>query len=460
MSESEVNFPWVHALCADFSREYDYDLRAPMLVALSGGADSVALLLALREAGIAVGAAHLDHGTREGGSAADAQWVETFCASLGIPCFSKQVNVPALAEASEQSFEEVARGVRYDFLAETAQAEGYTAIATGHHADDQAETALMRVLRGTSPKGLGGIPGVGAWKGVAVVRPLLHVTRDAIEAYVRGQGVAYRDDHTNNDPQYVRNRVRHSLMPLLRESFNPQVGVALRRMATVARDEDAVMQALCDEAYAVLVAGQEICRIQFGAVSRAIQRRVLVRLAHEAGAIADFDAIEGALEFVVKGATGHHYDWGRGVQLSNGREVTLVVQDSVTAAASVEISVPGRVEAFGKIWDITLLDALPEEPLANYCNATRQVVDATALGNRVVLRQREAGDRFQPFGMDGTRKVKDYLNDCGLPLEQRDALVLVTNGDAIVWVAGHAMAQPFVVTEGTQSFVHIEVMPT
>lgn len=449
----------MQAISTNFERSSGYALAGPILVAVSGGADSVALVLGFKEAGIEVGIAHLDHSTRAGESAEDAQWVETFATSLNVPYFTKRVDVPALAEKSTQSFEEVARQVRYDFLAETAKAQDYTAIATGHHANDQAETVLMRVLRGTSPKGLGGIPGVGKWDGVCLVRPLLSVTREAIETYVRSHDVDYREDHTNNDPQYVRNRVRHALLPLLREKFNPKVDLALRRLATVAQDEDAVMETLCTEAYEQCVQDLEINRATFGGAYRALQRRVLVRLAHEVDAIADFEAIEGALEFIEQGATGQHYDWGHGVQLSNGRETTLIVQSPLKGEAPVECNVPGSVEAFGYTWEFTLLDTRPEGSLAAYCTPTRQVVDATALGDRVVLRHRENGDRFQPFGMDGTRKLKDYLNDNGLPLEQRDALVLVTNGEAIVWVTGHALAQPFATTEATEQWVQIDVHP-
>lgn len=460
MSHSESLSPVAQAIAHDFEQGYGVALEGKILVALSGGADSVALVLALKEAGISVGVAHLDHGTRDGVSAEDAEWVEAFAQSLGVSCVVKQVDVPALADVSERSFEEFARAVRYDFLVEMARAGGYDLIATGHHADDQAETIMMRIVRGTSLTGLKGIPGVGDWDGVPIVRPLLDVTRADIEAYVRGRGVEYREDHTNTDPKYVRNRVRHRLMPLLREEFNPQVDEALHRLSQVAKDEDALLDALCERAYQVCVQGAEIHREPFGVLHRAEQRRLLVRIAHETGALADFDRIEEAVAFVVSGTSGQRYDWGGGVYLSNGREVTQVVSASASAEAEcVQVSVPGRCDAFGQRWTFSHLDALPDEPLSRYCTPMRQVVDAKALGDRVVLRHRMDGDRLQPYGMDGTRKLKDYLNDTGLPLEQRDALVLVCAGESIVWVAGYAVAQPFVATDATEHLIQIDVTP-
>jgi tRNA(Ile)-lysidine synthase len=317
----------------------------------------------------------------------------------------------------------------------------------------------MRVLRGTSLKGLTGIPGVGAWGGVPIVRPLLAVSRADIEAYLHGHGQDYREDHTNSDPQYLRNRVRHQLLPLLRDSFNPQVDEALCRLSQVALDENAVLEELSEEAYQGCVHDATIDRAAFGASFRALQRRVLVRLAHEVGAIADFDKIEGALEFIVDGTSGQRYDWGGCVLLSNGRERTQIVRAPAELEKPVTVTMPGLVQAFGKSWTFTALDSLPEQALAAYCTPTRQVVDAQALGDTVVLRHRQDGDRFQPFGMNGTRKLKDYLNDSGLPLEQRDALVLVTAGDAIVWVAGYAVAQPYVATDRSQQLIQIDVTP-
>ena len=170
-----------------------------VLVAVSGGADSVALLVGLVELGVDAGVAHLDHGTRDGQSSKDASWVENLASSMALPYYFRKIDVPALAEGSSKSFEEIARYVRYDFLAEVAEENKYSLIATGHHANDQSETVLMRLIRGTSLTGLAGIPAMGEWNGIPVIRPLLDVAREDIVDYLSKKGVAFLEDSTNLD---------------------------------------------------------------------------------------------------------------------------------------------------------------------------------------------------------------------------------------------------------------------
>lgn len=429
-----------------------------VLVGVSGGADSVALLSGLLAVGIEVGVGHLDHGTREGQSAVDAEWVRELAEKMGVRCFVKAVDVPGMAAELPESFEEVARGVRYDFLAEVAAAEGYGVIATGHHGDDQVETVLMRVVRGTSPTGLAGIPEIGEWKGVRVIRPLLGVSRSAIEGYLRDAGLDYLEDSSNADPKYVRNRVRHELLPLLREEFNPQIDSALRHLAVLSGDEDDFLGGLVTETMGRCVAGEGmIDREGFRGEHRAVQRRILVRLAHRVGGAGDFSIVDGAVDFVVSGESGSHYDFGNGVSLSNGRDETLVVRKDFGGDASVRVLVPGTALFAGHGFEFIELESLPDEPLKDFCGAGRQVVDADVLGGEVVLRHREDGDRIQPFGMTGTRKVKDYFGDLGIPLEMRDRVPIVACGSEIVWIVGYAVSGKFAVGETTRRGLLIEV---
>lgn len=431
---------------------------AEVLLGVSGGADSVALLSGFVAAGVDVGVAHLDHGTREGQSAKDAKWVEALAASFGVPFFLKAVDVPGMAAASAGSFEEVAREVRYDFLAETAKAHGYGAIATGHHGDDQAETVLMRIVRGTSLTGLAGIPGVGEWNGVPVIRPLLGVSRADIVDYLREKDLEYLEDASNADPKYTRNRIRHELLPMLREKFNPQIDSALRNLAALSREEDALLRGLADEAFSECVEGEgRIDRGRFRGLHRAIQRRILVDLAHRVGGAGDFSIVDGAVDFVVRGDSGSRYDFGNGVMLSNGREETLVVVEAADSVAAVSVVVPGEVLFDGRRFRFSELDSLPEGSLKEFCSCSRQVVDGDALGDCVVLRHREAGDRIRPLGMGGTRKLKDYFGDSGIPLEARDRVPIVASGSEIVWIVGYAVSEAFAVRDTTTRGILIEV---
>ena len=230
------------------------------LAAVSGGPDSMCLAQALHDLRIPFEIAHFDHGTRAGESAQDAAFVREAAARYGVPCYDTRRDMPREAGQSPDSFEEVARRARYAFLLETASARGCQALATGHHADDQAETVLLRLLRGTSPGGLGAIPPVRQCDGVRIIRPLLDCTRDEILAYLEARNVPYREDRTNADTRHPRNRVRHELLPLLTRDYNPRVRDALRRVAEIQHDEDDFLEGLAaDLAEAIVLDDLQWC---------------------------------------------------------------------------------------------------------------------------------------------------------------------------------------------------------
>lgn len=438
---------------------FDWPADQKVLLAVSGGADSMALLHACIEKGIDVGVAHLDHTTREGASTDDATWLKDQVANLSVPFFQKQVDVPALAEASSQSFEEVARTVRYEFLVDVARKNGYSAIATAHHADDQAETVLMRIVRGTSLTGLAGIPARGEWDGMDVLRPLLTVPRSDLIEYLTENDIPWREDESNTDPSYLRNRIRSTLLPVLRTRFNPSVSAALNRLAELSRIDDRYLGTLADEEYAkcIDITGA-VSREYFRALDPALQRRVINRLAQDSGATSEFGRIEAAVEFVSSGGSGLRFDFGNRVQLSNGKDSTLVVPPSHESVniEPVEIPVPGEVAFDQHAFTTTVTDEAPATNLKAYCNSTRQVFDADRVGNDLLLRMRQPGDRFTPIGMSGSRKLKDYFGDLGLPLEQRDATPIITCRGAILWVVGYAAADPYAVTPSTERFLIVE----
>ncbi len=279
------------------------NLLAPgegVVVAVSGGADSVALLAALRELARLPGcrraltAAHLDHGLRAS-SAGDAAFVAALCRRWGLPCVCEARDVAADAAERSVGIEQAARDARYAFLARVAGERGASAVATAHHADDQVETVLHRLLRGTHLRGLAGIPPRRALgEGVDVVRPLLGVRRAEIEAFCRRRQLPWRTDETNADPAMMRNRLRHELLPWLREHVNPDVDAALLRLADAAAEADAVLadraDALLDDAgfradgpRAVMDAA--CLAAADGAVRAAAMRRALERLGARLGRV-------------------------------------------------------------------------------------------------------------------------------------------------------------------------------
>ena len=430
------------------------------LLAVSGGPDSMVLAQVFHELGLPFAIAHLDHGTREGDSAADAAFVREAAAGYGVACFGERRDLPTEARMSPDSFEEVARQARYEFLVSTASEQGFHALATGHHADDQAETVLMRVLRGTAPGGLGGIPPVRQSGGVRIIRPLIDCTRAEILAFLQLRGVAYRIDHTNADTGYPRNRVRHDLLPLLARDYNPQVRAALVRLAEMQRDEDIFLSGPAKQ-MAVECRRDErtIDRRSFAALHPAMQRRVAALLGWEYGIECPFERIEAIRRHIAEGPAGKACDLGQGVLLRNARDVTELAWEPETPEPSVvALAVPGETEAFGRRYTVRELAQIPSESLADYCTPARQVFDADALGTDLAVRFRRPGDRFAPLGLGGTKKLKDYFIDLGLTERERARQPLLTAGGEIVWVVGRAVSQTAAVTPATRRIVEVQVI--
>lgn len=433
---------------------------APVLVAVSGGPDSVALAHLFSELHLDSEIAHFDHQTRNGGSAADASFVEELAGELGVRFHFASADIEAEAADSPMSFEEYAREARYTFLVETAKATGCCAIATGHHADDQAETVLMRVLRGTGPRGLAGIPPQGERGGVPIIRPLLGLRRDDLLAYLKERGYAYRHDETNLDTGYARNRIRHELLPHLSREYNPRLREALCRLADAQRVEDDLLSSLTRAFSADCVPERGIIlRDAFAAGHPALQRRALLDFAESLGAGLDFDRVERAVTFILESETGKRFDLGGGVQLCAAKNSIEVVEIEADTGNSevIPVMVPGNTLAFGKRLTIVEMTGPPPEPLSAYCTPTRQVIDASTLTGDLHIRHRLPGDRIAPLGLGGTRKLKDYFCDLGIPPVQRDAKLLLTAGNEVVWIVGHAVSAKAAVTEATTCWLEIEI---
>jgi tRNA(Ile)-lysidine synthase len=432
-----------------------------VLVALSGGPDSVALLHVLRALRYPVEIAHFDHQTRAGASAADAEFCRALARACSLPFHLESRAVAEEAQAGGASFEEHARRLRYDFLLRTAAARGCTAVATGHHADDQAETVLLRMVRGASPRGLGGIPPAREADGIRIVRPLIDCSRADILAFLEQQGLEYRTDATNTDPRHLRNRVRHDLLPRLREAYNPRIDDALRRLAEVQRTENEYLEA---EAAAFLerclLEQDRLDREAFARGHRALQRRAVLEWAWRHGVDCPFDRADDAVEFLLHGPAGRAFDLGGGRLLRNGRGVAdLTPARAPRAAAEAQpLETPGETRAFGRRFRVRYLESVPKDGWRQYCRPDRQVFDAAAVVEGLAVRRRRPGDRFVPLGMTGTRKLQDYFTDRGVPARDRDEQLLLTSGERILWIVGGTIDARAAVTPATERIVEVEVM--
>jgi len=438
-----------------------------VLVAVSGGPDSLSLLHVLwteREArGLGgVEAAHLDHGLRGDESAGEAAWVAAWCAARGIPCHVERADVAGLARERKRSKQEAARAARYAFLEETAAYMGATKIATGHTRDDQVETVLMNVLRGTGLDGLRGIP---ARRGL-FVRPLLDVSRAEIEDYCAAHGLEPRRDPSNLSPEaYTRNRVRLELLPLLTRDYNPQISSALLRLSEIAGGEWEYLQAQTEAALAEAVSFRQpgklgLDRAVLSKMHPALLRRVL------RAAVAQ---VRGSL----KGIAHKHIERLCRLLAPPSTLGTTTLQGLFPAPACDVTVLPGelllmlppKVAPGFVLRPLAVGDSvrLPEigwhiesafEPLTGTPAAQVDVasVDLPSLH----IRNYRQGDRIDPVGMGGQhKKVSDIFTDAKVPRAERHRVPIIADTHGIVWVVGHCIAQRVKVTPATRQRLYL-----
>jgi len=414
-----------------------------LLVAVSGGADSVALLSLLRK--IALGyplelfVAHLDHGMRPE-SEEDAAFVRRLCEQWGVPFYGSQCNVPALAREKRLGLEEAAREARKDFLEKTASEHACEGIALGHHRDDQAETVLHRLLRGTA------LPGLAAmqFRSGMYIRPLLHFGRAEIREYVASEGLMFVEDASNADRRFTRNRIRHELLPVL-QTFNPRVADHLVRLAGRIGEEEDFWQQETEKAFrqsGTLVPGG----IRF-------DRRRLLEL-HPALRMRVFRQALSLLLGTVQGIS------TRNLQALEDQIVSPNPQSDITGPQGWSCR---RYESLWIRREPLCADRLPELLIDGpgvYPLSTGSVLrvfredtprgegpwavefDASRVPFPLKVRSWVAGDRFRPSGMEGHKKLKDYFVDKKIPREVRSRIPIV-EATEILWLAGLRRCEGF-----------------
>ncbi|HVC79534.1 MAG TPA: tRNA lysidine(34) synthetase TilS [Chloroflexota bacterium] len=454
---------------ADFCRKHAvFGPSEGVVAAVSGGADSLCLLLCLHalapRLGLQVRVAHVHHGLRGPEADEDAAFVASQAAALGLPCEIVRVDVVAYASSHRCSIETAAREVRYTVLREVMARVGAGCIATGHTEDDQAETLLLHLLRGS---GLDGLAAMRPRRG-DLARPLLNQSRQVTAAFCEAHGLAARHDRSNEDPTFRRNAVRSQLLPVL-ERFNPRAREALARCAALLAVDAEYLRAEGQAACEALVEqdegrpeGLRVAREPLALLPRAVRTRVL-RFAVEqllgAGAALSARMIEEIDRLATgEGARGS-LDIGRGFRAERRGELLHLFRPRARAPlAEVRLPVPGRI-LFGE-WRLEAGIVPGDEARAllvrrEITARMEALCDRTALGSPVIVRGRRPGDRLRPLGLSGTKKVQDSLVDQKVPRAERDHLPLVTGPLGIAWVVGVGLDARVAVTERTSEAVLI-----
>ncbi|GAX88646.1 tRNA lysidine(34) synthetase TilS [Effusibacillus lacus] len=452
-----------------------------IVVGVSGGADSVALLNILhelaKETGYGLHVAHVEHGLRGRESLADAEFVQQLCNKLGLPFHIDRPDVKSFAREHGMSTQVAARELRYRFFLKIAHKVDAPKIALAHHADDQAETVLMRILRGTSISGLAGISILRKFGHVEIARPLLYVWREEIEKFCQTANLEYRNDSSNALTDYFRNKIRLQLIPMLQSEYNENVKRTLIQLGELASEEDRYMKEQAASLLKTLIKERTDVRIAVSAEHLvrsplALQRR--------------------AITLILYYLCGHTNEW----EAKHIEQILALAQHPVPSA---RIHLPNGIQAWREYqllhigtedrtvfpgdWQQTEL-MIPEMPA--YAPAkpflfeipelamrgSMQVKDGAitpasrweaafdyeeVCGRKFIIRKRRHGDVIRPYGMQGSKKIKEILMEARIPKALRDTWPIWVLGDEIVWVTGIRRGQGALVQPQTRRTLLIVV---
>ena len=443
-----------------------------VVAAVSGGPDSVCLLhilLGLRDKlGVALHVAHLNHQLRGDESDVDASYVTSLAQRLGLPATVEKRDVKAYQKSKRLSLEEAAREVRYNFLADVARATGADAVAVGHTLDDHIETILMHLIRGSGTRGLRGLQPSSQWHSgkaaLNVIRPLLEVSREETVAYCHRHRLKPCLDTSNLSLSPLRNRIRQQLIPLL-QSYNPQVGDALLRTARIASDDLAALEEVALELGGNIVTEQErtviLNRKRFIKLPPALQRHLL-RAAMEKliGNLMDIES-----RHIEEVMTSLHKPAGKIITLPDGLvfviEYDRYLLGSDPAALSPfpditkehDLQIPGPTVLPG--WQV-IANIIDRKQVADDGDSYTACFDLDRTGDKLTVRPRRPGDRFQPLGMSQPKKLNEFMIDSKIPRAWRRRVPIVCSPEQIIWVAGWRIDERGKVTESTKKVLRLE----
>jgi tRNA(Ile)-lysidine synthase len=425
--------------------------EAKVIVAVSGGADSMAMLLVLLQLrtvyNMTLIVAHVNHQLRGEESERDALFVEQQAVRLGLPFHHARVDVKALRRSTGMSVQQAARALRYYCLHALCHSLEATRIALGHTADDQAETLLMRFVCGSGPTGLAGIPAVR----LPFIRPLLTVSRPTIHAYLQSERCAWVDDSSNAHMVYLRNRIRLDLLPQLRQ-YNPRIVKRLHELADMLRADSQVLEQQVDEWAVQTLAwpvrsGVEIHCRHFRLAPVAIQRRLLRRALEALGAspaAVGFRHIESLRQFMVAGDGKRRSRWPGQIEAERHPETVRLWNASLapTTPDVLVLPVPGEI-AISTLNIRLTADIIQKPDHHHQMTAQWALLDLDRTLHPLHVRFRRPGDRFYPLGAPGSKKLQDFFVDSRIPRVERPYVPLVVSNQEIVWVVGYRIAEPY-----------------
>lgn len=455
-----------------------------VVVGVSGGADSMALLhllLGLNEKmdwRLGLHVAHLNHALREDQADEDAAFVQAAADSLSLPCTIETRDVAKIAREESGGLEEVGRRQRYTFFERVCLRADAKIVAVGHHADDNAETILHRILRGTGLRGLAGIPQsrpLTPGSEIRIVRPLLGLRKQTLIEFLGDHDIAHREDRTNTSLEPMRNRVRHVLLPMIEEQVNPQVRDALIRLGEQARWLGDYLRETVHKTFETLIISRTDQEVTLNVEALARKSRIvqteIVRLAYTSFGLGEQDLSFANLVSVVDliAAT----ESGKRATLPGGMTVERRYHHLVFSfpsdepremvAPQVAVHLPGKtvLPVRRLVIECTIEEASSDDipRLRAAASKMEEYVSFEAVHPPLVVRGRRAGERFFPLGAPGTKKLSEYLIDAKVDAKDRERVAVVCDQLGPIWVVGHRIDDRVKLTELTRKVLHLRARP-
>lgn len=461
----------IDKVCNTIKKSILFEKGDRVIIGLSGGPDSVCLFHVLhsisRKYDLELYAVHVNHLLRGSESEQDELYVRNLCKNFGIRLFVKRLSIEELAAERGLSLEEAGREARYEQFRLVAKEIGATKIAVGHNKNDQAETLLMRIIRGTGLEGLKGME----YKRGSIIRPLLDIERREIEVYCESNKLNPRTDSSNLENIYTRNKIRLDLIPQINKMFETDITETLFRMSKLLREDNEYIEQNAVIIYNQCIAGRkdreihlDIPKIQecHKAIAKKIIRMAIKDVKGDTKGI-ESNHVDKVLELVYKAKTGlqYHLPSQVRIRITYGLlEISCGKNEAAFPEYEETIRIPGvtTVEQMNLQVQAEVLDIGKIESIAVNEKALEQVFDFDMLSKGINIRNRRNGDVFRPYKSNGTKKLKEYFIDSKIPRDLRDKIPLIAKDKEIVWIIGSKISDKFTVTENTKSVLKLSCL--
>lgn len=433
-----------------------------IVLGLSGGPDSMALLYVLLDIKKAIDfniyIAHLNHGVRGKEALEDQLFVEQLAKKLGLTCYSKTVNMDEYAKKAGLSSEEAGRKLRYDFFREILDKIGGGKIAVAHNKNDQAETLIMRFFRGTGIDGLKGMEYISD----DIIRPILGIEREEIERYLKKKNIETRIDKTNLEPIYNRNKIRLELIPYIEENFNSNIIDTLWRTSRICSIDSDFLEQYAQKSYnsmvkkklkdSIILDGEKFVE-EHESIQRRIIRNCILDIKGDLQGITEKHILDVLMLFLERG-TGKSIDLIDNIIAKTSYdefiiEKKYIIEQKKDYMYKLDMEGTTYIDEIGYSFNVKVLPVTDIDKIDKNKRFIKYF-DYDKIKGDLYVRNRKAGDRFVPYGMKGTKKIKDYFIDEKIPKDKRDSIPLLTDDENILWIVGYRSSELYKITPNTK----------